>query len=57
MPKASNCMLPMRSPRASMPTTAALMGSSTVKMPARDAGTARSPVIHSHTVQTQAARA
>jgi hypothetical protein len=50
-------MLLMRSPRASMPTTAALMGSSTVKMPARDAGTARRPVIHSHTVQTQAAKA
>ncbi len=57
MPKATSCMAVKRSPSTATPTSAALMGSSTVNTPPCAAGTAFSPVIHSHTVHTQAARA
>ena len=56
IPNATTCNGVRRSPMNSTPMAAALIGSITVNTPACEAGTVLSPVIHSHTVHTLAAR-
>lgn len=57
MAKASSCIFVSVSPKNRTPTSAALTGSMTENTPPCAAGTALSPVIHSHTVHVQAANA
>jgi len=57
MPKQEAASRLNGSPKTTTPTTAAEIGNMTAKTPARDAGTFLSPLIHSHTVHTLAAKA